>query len=128
MPAVGKRVVGIGGLAIVVGAAVTLGKGVGVGQGADGASVGRREGERERGTEGPTEGSEGSRTLVGQRVYGLVSNHVMVTPRLVCVAAFPTSASDTKRMNMLPDVATWMSGIIVPLNWPFFMPVVDVPS
>ncbi len=48
--------------------------------------------------------------------------HVIETP-----AASPEEA-DVKRMNMLPDVAAWMGGIVVPLKLPLSAPFADVPS
>jgi hypothetical protein len=59
---------------------------------------------------------------VGASVLGIASSHVMETP-----AAFPVK-SDVKRMNMLPDVAAWMGGIVVPLNVPLSVPFADMPS
>ncbi len=36
--------------------------------------------------------------------------------------------SEAKRMNMLPDVAVCVPGIVVPLSLPKSLPDVDVPS
>jgi hypothetical protein len=59
---------------------------------------------------------------VGASVFGIASSHVMETP-----AASPEE-SDVKRMNMLPDVAAWTGGIVVPLKLPLSAPFADVPS
>jgi hypothetical protein len=59
---------------------------------------------------------------VGASVLGIASSHVIETP-----AASPVE-SDVKRMNMLPDVAAWMGGIVVPLKLPLSAPFADMPS
>ncbi len=59
---------------------------------------------------------------VGDSVVGKVSSHVIETP-----AAVP-EALDSKRMNMLPDVAVWIGGVAAPLKLPKTVPVDDVPS
>ena len=52
----------------------------------------------------------------------MATDHVIVTP---CLASIE---SETKQINMQPDVAVWMAGANSPLNWPKRMPVSDSPS
>ena len=59
---------------------------------------------------------------VGDVVAGIVSSHVMETP------AATVPEPDVKRMNMLPDVAVWIAGVVMPLNLPLSKPDDDVPS
>ncbi len=48
--------------------------------------------------------------------------HDMETPEPL------VSESEVKRMNMLPELAVWVPGMLVPLKSPKLVPDVDEPS
>jgi hypothetical protein len=60
--------------------------------------------------------------VLGASVTGWVLSHVIEMPLLI------PSESELKRMNMLPDVASWTGGTAKPLNAPSSAPDADAPS